>query len=96
MKIEIHPAAQAELSDASTYYETTVPGLGEDFLDEFHGTIERIARHSKIGVLVEAPHRRVILNRFPYSVYYRVIGSTLRITAVSHQHRKPGYWVTRR
>ena len=63
MKIEIHPAAQAELSDASAYYETAVPGLGEDFLGEFHGAIERIARHAEIGVLVEAPHRQGILNR---------------------------------
>ena len=42
MKVEIHPAAQAELSDASTYYETKVLGLGEDFLGEFHGAIEQI------------------------------------------------------
>ena len=95
MKVEIHPAAQAELSDASTYYETKVLGLGEDFLGEFHGAIEQITRHAEIGVLVETPHQRVI-NRFPYSVYYQVKGSVLRITAVSHQHRKPGYWITRR
>lgn len=63
MKIEIHPAAQAELTTASTYYETKVPGLGEDFLGEFRGAIERIPHHTEIGILVDAPHRRSILNR---------------------------------
>lgn len=44
MKIEIHPAAQAEFTDTSTCYETKEPGLGEDFLGEFRDVIERIVK----------------------------------------------------
>lgn len=35
------------------------------------------------------------LHRFPYGVIYTRDGADVLMLAVSHQHRKPGYWRTR-
>jgi toxin ParE2 len=32
------------------------------------------------------------MRRFPYSVIYEVLESSLLILAIAHQHRKPYYW----
>ncbi len=92
MRIELHPAAGRELTDSATYYESKIPGLGTDFLKEFRQALNLFQKNPEIGVVIEAPYRRVVLNRFPFSIIYRFKGATLRIVAVAHQHRKPGYW----
>jgi plasmid stabilization system protein ParE len=92
MRIEFHPAAGRELTDSARYYESKLPGLGADFLDEFRRLLVLLNVNPEIGAVVEAPYRRMIFDRFPFSVIYRIKGSTLRIVAVAHQHRMPEYW----
>lgn len=92
MRIEFHPATGRELTDSAEYYESRLPGLGADFLGEIGRLLDLLNENPEIGAVVEAPYRRVVLNRFPFSVVYRLKESTLRIVAVAHQRRKPGYW----
>jgi len=33
-----------------------------------------------------------VLHRFPYSVFYEVLGATMTVLAVAHHRRNPGYW----
>ena len=35
------------------------------------------------------------LRRFPFSLIYTVMGDQLRILAVAHHSRRPGYWRNR-
>jgi len=92
MRIEFHPATGHELTDSARYYESKLPGLGVDFLGEFRRLLGLLNENPEIGAVVEAPYRRIVLNRFPFSVVYRIKGSTLRVVAVAHQRRMPGYW----
>lgn len=92
MRIELHPAAERELIDSAAYYERKISGLGADFLSEFRQALDLFEKNPEIGVVMEAPYRRVVLNRFTFSVVYRLKGLTLRIVAVAHQRRMPGYW----
>ena len=32
------------------------------------------------------------MNRFPYSIYYRLSSDEIGILAVTHQSRRPDYW----
>lgn len=38
------------------------------------------------------PYRRVLMQRFPFAVYYEIAEDQIRIIAVAHQRRLPGYW----
>ena len=40
----------------------------------------------------EEGNRKRVLHRFPYSVIYEVLGSTVTVLAMAHHRRKPGYW----
>ena len=39
--------------------------------------------------------RRYVMNRFPYTLRYVLRGEQIWVLAVSHQHRRPDYWVER-
>lgn len=39
--------------------------------------------------------RRFPLHRFPFALIYRIDGDRLRILAVAHRRRRPGYWSQR-
>jgi hypothetical protein len=36
------------------------------------------------------------LRRFPYSIVYLLLPEEIRVLAIAHQRRKPGYWSGRR
>lgn len=39
--------------------------------------------------------RQILLDRFPFTLYYRIRGEVVMIVAVAHQKRRPGYWRSR-
>lgn len=92
MKLVIVPPALAELQDAADHYALQSGiNLGVDFVAEF----ERVANLLLIKPQLGAPAhgvRRYFMNKFPYSVVYKVTADELRILAVAHQRRQPGYW----
>lgn len=96
MRIEFHPAALRELIDSARYYESKLPGLGADFKSKVDRSLALLNENPEIGAVVEMPYRRLLLGRFPFFVIYRIKGSTLRILAIAHQRRLPGYWKGRR
>ena len=39
--------------------------------------------------------RRILLERFPFNIHYRVNEDDIVVVAVAHQKRGPGYWADR-
>ena len=95
MEIKLHPEADAELIEAAVFYESRVEGLGEGFLKEFDGLKLILQKNPKIGVFENEFCRRVMLNRFPYSIFYSLEPNLIWILAVAHQRRRPHYWQKR-
>lgn len=95
MKLEFHPEAELELIEAAAYYEQQVPGLGERFAAEVQRATDRLLDHPEIGVRAEPNLRKLVLTRFPFTLYYSVTSDMLRIEVVAHQRRRPNYWKSR-
>jgi len=64
--------------------------------------VEEIDR--AIGLVLASPRRwpasdldtrKFVLRRFPYAVIYHERKSVVRILAIAHGHRQPGYWKDR-
>ena len=91
-----HPEADAELTDASLFYESRMPGLGKSFSAEVERTITLIREFPDSGSPVGRNRRRVLVARFPYSVIYRHDPDAVVIVAVAHQQRRPAYWHSRK
>lgn len=96
MIIAYHSAALRELTEIAHYYEQRLPNLGSDFLDELDHVLSVVLENPHIGVVFNTPFRRILLQRFPFAVFYLVDNDFIRVVAIAHQHRKPGYWKSRR
>jgi len=95
MHLEIDDEALAEVSEARDYYAAVRPELGREFVTELDRATSRVLANPLAWPPYSRRTRRYLLHRFPYAVIYRVIGDVLRILAVSHLHRRPGYWTKR-
>src|SRR5689334_7087103 len=87
MKHRFADEALAELIAAGTYYSRQIPGLGEDFVDEVERGIEIILRNPETWRIIRDDHRRYLIRRFPFCIYYTIEGETIVIWSVRHLHR---------
>jgi hypothetical protein len=69
--------------------------LGLEFAEEIYATIARITQYPDAWSTLSKNSRRCIVSRFPYGLIYQIESHTLRIIAVAHLHRRPGYWKER-
>ena len=60
-----------EFIEASAWYEGKRLGLALEFMDEIDRCISLASEHPLQGAVVHEDIRRVVANRFPYSVYFR-------------------------
>ena len=86
------PSAREELNEAAAFYEASVPGLGEAFLEDVERAIETVRESPGIGALVGRRFRKAILRRFPFTIVYAQRDEEIVIVAIAHQRRRPGYW----
>jgi plasmid stabilization system protein ParE len=92
MRVEYHPAIEAELRAIQDYYEERSPGLGGEFIDEFERQVLQLAARPERWMLIQEDLRRCLMRRFPYIIYFRKVDSgRVRITVVKHQRRHPNY-----
>ena len=90
-----HPEGRGEFRDAVRWYLARDRRASSDF---------RIAVSGAIRALAEAPQRwpkylhgtrRLVVQRFPFSIVYLEDPGLIVIIAVAHSKRKPGYWKDR-
>jgi len=95
--IRFHPAARKEIQQAFDWYrQEASPLVATGFLDDFEQTLALLKRHPEIGETGNSQTRRLVFQRYPYTVVYRLAGETLEIVAIAHHSRKPEYWARRR
>jgi toxin ParE1/3/4 len=93
MKYSLHPEVQQDLRDAAAFYRDRAGNnLSRSLLTEFERSVNLLLRHPQLGALWRHGKRRLIIQRFPYSIIYTVAGEEIRILAVAHQSRRPGFW----
>jgi toxin ParE1/3/4 len=98
--VRFEDEAAAEYRFAGRWYEERRDHLGIEFLDAVDATIDRIVAMPRAGSPVprmppDSPVRRQAVTRFPYHIVYLETPTHIRILAVAHDRRKPGYWESR-
>lgn len=95
--IRLHPAARQEIRRAFDWYRQEASSrIAAGFLDDFEQTLALLKSYPEIGEPGCSHTRRLVFQRYPYAVVYRLKGETLEIVAVAHHSRQPEYWAGRR
>lgn len=95
LRPRLRPSAEADLREASQWYERKRPGLGIELLLELDLLLERVFDSSEQFPEIGFGMRRALLRRFPYAVYFVADAGSVVIVAVLHQRRKLGAWRNR-
>jgi plasmid stabilization system protein ParE len=95
LPIAFHRAASAEFIEASAWYETKRLGLALEFMAEIDRCVSLVSEHPLQFAVVREDIRRIVANRFPYSVYFRAEENRIVVLAVFHGSRDPAIWQTR-
>jgi len=80
----VRPEAERDLAAARDWYDQKRPGLGDDCLDEIALAFNALAQSPLQARLYFRQFRRVILRRFPYKIFYQVIGDRVIVFRVLH------------
>jgi len=91
----INPEAEADLEEATNWYEAQRPGLGDELLVCVREVFDRIRRAPHLHGKVFQQLRLALVRRFPYAVIYRVDDDQITIVAVYHTRRNPRGWQDR-
>jgi toxin ParE1/3/4 len=93
MIASVSPEADQELTDGAVYYaRESDAGLGLAFIAEFERALDLLCSHPHLGAPWRNDRRRFPMRRFPYSIIYYMRSDELRVIAIAHHSRRPGFW----
>jgi plasmid stabilization system protein ParE len=92
VRIRLDAAADDELAAVTAAIDAAREGHGVLFGAEVDAAGKQLVNFPRSGQMLRGGFRRILLDRFPYQLVYRVEGDEIVIYAVAHQKRRPGYW----
>ena len=95
MRLVLRRKAKHDLADARRWYDERRSGLGQEFLSCVEATLSAIQEHPRIFPRVDPRVRRAKTERFPYGIFYRIDGETVRVFAILHHARSSAWWRSR-
>lgn len=93
MIVSVSLAADRELTEGTRYYAARA---GSEVGFAFVRAIALLSKHPELGTVWRNQRRRFPMRRFPYSIIYYQVGDKLRVIALAHHRRKPGFREVRR
>ena len=98
--VRLSQEAVDELAEAAAWYGARRPGLGLEFLAEVERILPMVDDSAAsfprlLDLPVDLVIRRALLPRFPYAVIFMDLQTEVRVLAVAHARRRPGYWLDR-
>jgi plasmid stabilization system protein ParE len=92
LSVTFRRAARAEFIEAAAWYESQRPDLGVDFIVEIERCLDAACERPMTYPSIYKDVRRVVANRFPFSVYFRAEERRIVVLAVFHGRRDPAIW----
>ena len=94
MRVRILREAHEDIGDGRRFYDEQESGLGRYFLSTIIADIRSLRNYAGIHP-VRYGYYRLLVRRFPYSIYYDKDGDDVSVVAVLDNRRDPA-WIVRR
>lgn len=88
----LHPEAWSELEAVDDWYLARSRDASLGFLSDVYDALETISKEPQRWPKYLHGTRRLVLERFPFSVIYLNDPDLVTIIAVAHSKRRPAYW----
>ena len=80
--VRIRPEAELDLQEAYSYFEQYRVGLGAEFMECVSNALAKISSNHEHYPFIYKSIRRILIRRFPFAVFYKVIDETIIVFAV--------------
>ena len=88
MTIKVLRKAREDLRVGIEFYNSQQKGLGSYFYDSLISDIESLKIYAGIHIQIKN-YYKIVSKRFPYSIYYKIENSSVKIYAVLDDRRDP-------
>lgn len=95
VEVDFTEAAEADVVDALDWYGRHGKAVAVHFLAELDAAVKRISDSPLRFAEVHKDVRRILLRRFPYALFYRILDDRIRVLACFHTRRDPQIWRAR-
>ena len=74
------------------FYLKESPQAADNFIEEVEAALLEIAEFPERYPIAESGVRAKVLNKFPFTIFYRVKAEEVSVSSISHQKRNEGHW----
>ena len=92
-RLVVNPRAARDAEEAAEWYEKQSKELGKEFINALDAALKSILDNPNKYALLRKNFRRVIVNRFPFGIFYLIENDTLVVLSIWHFKRKPFAWL---
>jgi plasmid stabilization system protein ParE len=89
MTIVVLRSARRTVADGIRFYEDQEAGLGAYFLNSIMSDIRSLRIYAGVHQIYEDRYYRMPCKTFPYSIYYRIENSDIKVYAILDDRRDP-------
>jgi plasmid stabilization system protein ParE len=86
-QVTIRSAAQADLREAREWYDQAREGLGNEFLLAVADAMLALEASPERQAFYYRDFRRLLTDRFPYKIFYRIEGDAVIVYRILHGAR---------
>lgn len=92
MSIRLLSPAENEYAESMLFYLEESLQAADDFIEEVEAALLEIAEFPERYPIAESDVRAKVLNKFPFTIFYRVKSEEVSVSSISHQKRNEGHW----
>ena len=82
-------SADSDIRAAFEYYEDKWEGLGEEFVRHVELGLKQIKHFPQSGTSIKGKHRRVLIQKFPYGIFYSLYPNRIVVSGVMNLTQDP-------
>lgn len=86
-RVLIRSAAEKDLDEAGKWYDEQRPGLRDEFLVSIAEAFTRLEEDAGRFRVLYKNFRRILVERFPYRIFYQIKGDNVIVMRVLHHAR---------
>jgi len=87
--------AREEFIESCRFYEERDPQLRLRFEAAIDAKLSSILENHELYPVVDGEVREATIERFPFTIYFRVTDTAIRVMSLFHQSRDPSVWQSR-
>lgn len=90
--LQFHRRVRDEVSDAYLYYQNQKSTLGDAFLEALNNIFSVILDNPNLYPVEFHQVKKVVLQKFPFSIYFEIVEEQIFVYSVFHHSRNPESW----